>query len=92
MWVHAGRGTWKRASPIQRGSWDPHKNAGAVMLDFQLVLTGDLAFFYFFYFFLSYTVLLAPFLLRILNQSLTGECTRDKAETGARKQTLKMGL
>ena len=58
------------------------------------VLTGDLAFifFIFFYFFLSYTVLLAPFLLRILNQSLTGECTRDKAETSARKQTLKMGL
>ena len=42
--------------------------------------------------FLSYTVLLTPFLLRILNQLLTEERNRDKAETGARKQTLKMGI
>ena len=42
--------------------------------------------------FLSYTVLLTPFLLRIPNLLLTEERNRDKAEIGARKQTLKMGL
>ena len=42
--------------------------------------------------FLFYTVLLTPFLLRIPNLLLTEERNRDKAEIGARKQTLKMGL
>ena len=37
-------------------------------------------------------VLLTPFLLRIPNLLLTEERNRDKAEIGARKQTLKMGL